>query len=380
MKKLAALMMLLACLLPCQAAGSEELSLPAKGAVLIDGASGRVLFAQNADTPYPMASTTKIMTCLLAVETCSPEEIVTAGPNAEGVPGTSIYLTEGEQLTMRDMLYGLMLRSGNDAAVAIAEHIAGSVDAFSQMMDARARELGANATYKNPHGLDAEGHEASALALALIAREGLQNDWFREIVSTQRMTIPWSTSEYNRLLVNKNKLLSSYEGALGVKTGFTSKAGRCLVFAAERDGLTLIGAVLNDYTWFDDARTLLDWGFENYTLLTAASAGKTMAALPITGGAEKSVDIVAAEALTSAARAGEAHEIALNLPESLPAPCEAGQIVGTATLLIDGEAVANTNLLCAASVEEGGFWNMLKKALGLWSVAGRSHQLAIRAA
>src|SRR5699024_353508 len=126
-------------------------------------------------------------------------------------PGTSIYLTEGEQLTMRDMLYGLMLRSGNDAAVAIAEHIAGSVDAFSQMMDARARELGANATYKNPHGLDAEGHEASALALALIAREGLQNDWFREIVSTQRMTIPWSTSEYNRLLVNKNKLLSSYE-------------------------------------------------------------------------------------------------------------------------------------------------------------------------
>lgn len=370
MKKLAALMMLLACLLPCQAAGSEELSLPAKGAVLIDGASGRVLFAQNADTPYPMASTTKIMTCLLAVETCSPEEIVTAGSNAEGVPGTSIYLTEGEQLTMRDMLYGLMLRSGNDAAVAIAEHIAGSVDAFSQMMDARARELGANATYKNPHGLDAEGHEASALALALIAREGLQNDWFREIVSTQRMTIPWSTSEYNRLLVNKNKLLSSYEGALGVKTGFTSKAGRCLVFAAERDGLTLIGAVLNDYTWFDDARTLLDWGFENYTLLTAASAGKTMATLPITGGAEKSVDIVAAEDLASAARAGEAHEIALNLPESLPAPCEAGQIVGTATLLIDGEAMASTDLLCAASVEEGGFWNMLKKALGLWSVAG----------
>ena len=370
MKKFAALMVLLACLLPCQAAGSEELSLPAKGAVLIDGDSGRVLFAQNADTPYPMASTTKIMTCLIAVETCSPEETVTAGPNAEGVPGTSIYLTEGEQLTMRDMLYGLMLRSGNDAAVAIAEHIAGSVDAFSQMMNERARELGADATYKNPHGLDAEGHAASARALALIAREGLQNEWFRETVSTQRITIPWSTSEYNRLLVNKNKLLSSYEGALGVKTGFTSKAGRCLVFAAERDGLTLIGAVLNDYTWFDDARTLLDWGFENYTLLTAASAGKTMAALPITGGAEKSVDIVAAEALTSAARAGEAHEIVLDLPAALHAPLESGQAVGTATLLIADEPVAEIELLCAGTVEEGGFWNMLKKAFGLWSVAG----------
>ena len=350
MKKFAALMVLLACLLPCQAAGSEELSLPAKGAVLIDGDSGRVLFAQNADTPYPMASTTKIMTCLIAVETCSPEETVTAGPNAEGVPGTSIYLTEGEQLTMRDMLYGLMLRSGNDAAVAIAEHIAGSVDAFSQMMNERARELGADATYKNPHGLDAEGHAASARALALIAREGLQNEWFRETVSTQRITIPWSTSEYNRLLVNKNKLLSSYEGALGVKTGFTSKAGRCLVFAAERDGLTLIGAVRNDYTWFDDARTLLDWGFENYTLLTAASAGETLATLPVTGGTQKNVDIVAAEALTSAARAGEAHEIVLDLPAALHAPLESGQAVGTATLLIADEPVAEIELLCAGTV------------------------------
>jgi len=367
MKRTAFLLFLFVLLFPFQAAGSEELSLPAKGAILIDADSGRVLYAQNADAKYPMASTTKVMTCLLAVENCTPEEIVTAGPNAHGVPGTSIYLSKGEQLTMRDLLYGLMLRSGNDAAVAVAEHISGSIDSFAELMNARARQLGADATFINPHGLDASGHAASARALALIAREGLKNPWFREIVSTQRMTIPWSTSEYDRLLVNKNKLLSGYDGAIGVKTGFTSKAGRCLVFAAQRDGLTLIGVVLNDYTWFDDARTLLDWGFENYTACTAVHAGETLACVPVTGGGRvNQVDVVAAQPLICAMRPGESGSIQLSLPDTLPAPLQAGQIVGSASLIVDGEILCAADLLCAQTVEEGGFLHMLDKIFRLW--------------
>jgi len=367
MKKSFMLLLLAVLLFPNPVAGCEEISLSAKGAILMDAASGRVLFSQNADAKYPMASTTKVMTCLLAVENCTPDEIVTAGKNAHGVPGTSIYLSEGEQLTMDEMLHGLMLRSGNDAAVAIAEHISGSVSAFSELMNARAESLGADATFINPHGLDASGHAASARALALIAREGLKNAWYREIVSTKRMTIPWSTSEYNRLLVNKNKLLSSYEGAIGIKTGFTSKAGRCLVFAAEREGLTLIGVVLNDYSWFDDARRILDWGFENYACLLAAAGGNILTSVSIDGGTQKSVNLAAAENLSCAARPGEEYSIVLHAPPSVPAPVAAGQIVGTAELVINGEVLATTDLICTDSVEKDGFLYRLSRLFHLWS-------------
>ena len=169
---LAAILALAVALTPAvQAEGGFAVA--AKGAALIEARTGRVLFAQNADEMLPMASTTKIMTCLLALENSSLDETVTAGPNAYGTPGTSIYLSEGESLTMEQMLYGLMLRSGNDAAVAIAEHIAGSVEGFAELMNSRAAELGADAEYVNPHGLSARGHRASALAQTLIMREGL---------------------------------------------------------------------------------------------------------------------------------------------------------------------------------------------------------------
>ena len=149
------------------------------------------------------------------------------------------------------MLYGLMLRSGNDAAVAIAEHVAGSVESFAEMMNERAEELGADAHFVNPHGLPAEGHAASALGMAKIMRHAMTIPEFRTITATQRKIIPWVGNEYSRVLENKNRLLSTYEGANGGKTGYTNAAGRCLVFSAERDGLSLIGVVLNCPTWFD---------------------------------------------------------------------------------------------------------------------------------
>ena len=225
---------------PEENANAEAPLIGARAAILLEAETGRVLFEKNADERLAIASTTKIMTALLAIESCAMDEIVTAGKNASGVPGTSIYLSEGEQLTMEEMLYGLMLRSGNDAAVAIAEHVAGSAEAFAERMNARAGSLGANAYFTTPNGLDSGGNGASARGIATIAREAMRHEAFVAIVSTKRRTIPWTDHEYMRVLTNKNKLLRTYDGALGIKTGFTKKAGRCLVFAAERDGMRVL--------------------------------------------------------------------------------------------------------------------------------------------
>lgn len=211
----------------------------AKAAVLIEKNTGRVLYRRNEETALPMASTTKVMTALLALEEGQLDDVVTVSRNAFGVPGTSIYLSEGEKLTLRDLLYGLMLASGNDAAVAIAEHIGGSVDAFCRRMTERAAELGCqNTVFLSPNGLPTLGHHTTAYDLALIAREAMDHPEFREIVSTRRASIPWEGRTYSRILNNKNRLLTDYDGATGIKTGYTKAAGRCLVFGAKRDGLS----------------------------------------------------------------------------------------------------------------------------------------------
>lgn len=346
------LLTLLLVLSPARA--SEALTVAAKGAVLIDGASGRILFAQNADERLPMASCTKIMTALLALENAALDEEVTAGRNAYGVEGTSIYLSEGETLTMEQMLYGLMLRSGNDAAVAIAEHVGGSVEGFAEMMNERAKELNADAVFKNPHGLHADGHGASALAMARILRAALQNPDFRTITATQKKIIPWVGNEYSRVLENKNRLLRDYEGATGGKTGYTSKAGRCLVFSAERDGMELIGAVLNCYTWFDTATVMLDYGFDSFRMERAMERGATAAVLPVTGGELATVDAIAAESLAAAVEIGSKPEVKVSA-KSLSAPVRKGDPVGTAELIVNGQTVDRCELVAAHDVK---VWNL----------------------
>ena len=364
MKKLAALFTVL--LLFCSARASEPFTVGAKGAVLIDGASGRVLFAPNADEMLPMASTTTIMTALLALENCELTESVTASKNAHGVPGTSIYLSEGETLTMEQMLYGLMLRSGNDAAVAIAEHIAGSVEDFAAMMNRRAEELGVDASYQNPHGLDAENHAASALALAQIFRQAMQLEDFRTITSTQRKIIPWVGNTYSRVLENKNRLLTTYEGATGGKTGYTSRAGRCLVFSAKREGMELIGCVLNCPTWFDTATVLLDYGFENYRMKTFLEEGQFVVDAEVRGGLDGTVAVRASQSLQAAVGLDEHFTVRYDFGEGLSAPIKAGDPVGRAILEIDGETVAQCDLLAAESVEKLTVGNALRRVLENW--------------
>ena len=362
------LMILLFAALSCPAAGgSEALTVAAKGAVLIDGASGRVLFGQNENEMLPEASCTKIMTALLALEHSELDEEVTAGKNAHGVTGTSIYLSEGETLTMEQMLYGLMLRSGNDAAVAIAEHVAGSVSAFADLANARAAELSADAHFVNPHGLDADGHAASDLGLARIMREAMKNTDFRTITATERKIIPWVGNEYSRVLENKNRLLSTYEGATGGKTGYTSKAGRCLVFSAERDGLELIGCVLNCYTWFDTAEVMLDYGFEHFRMERALERGQAAAQITVLDGARANVDAIVTEPLAAAVEIGAKISVEVD-SKPLVAPVEKGQEVGTVRLMCNGKTVASLPLTAATAVEAWSLSAAIRNVLRSWAL------------
>lgn len=256
------------------ASPEASLSLSAESAVLIDANSGNVLYSKNHTERMEMASTTKIMTALVAAESFDSKKTVRVSPEAVGVEGSSVYLYEGEQITMEELLYSLLLQSANDAATAIAIAVAGSVEEFADMMNARASEMGLDNThFTNPHGLSDNEHYTTAYDLAIIASHALKNETVREIVSTYKKTIPIDSRCNPRTLVNHNKMLRLYDGAIGVKTGFTKRAGRCLVSAAERDGLTLIAVTLNAPDDWRDHTQMLDFGFDSYESLLIAEVG-----------------------------------------------------------------------------------------------------------
>ena len=351
------LLTLLLVLLLLPRAQAEEVATSAKACIIIDEASGRVLLSHNAETPLPMASTTKVMTALLAIERGNLGDPVTCSRNAFGVPGTSIYLSQGETLSLRDMLYGLMLASGNDAAVAIAEHIGGTAEEFCRMMTARAAELGCqNTVFLTPHGLPCDGHYTTAHDLALIARQAMTQPLFREIVSTRRATIPWEGRPYSRVLSSKNKLLATYEGATGIKTGYTRKAGRCLVFGAERNGMRIIGVVLNCPDWFDEAARLMDRAFQRYESVTMLNAGESLRTLPVAHSGGASVHAVLSADLRGVVLQGTIPSIEIDLgSEELDAPVIRGTPLGVARLISGGEVIAEVPLVADADVPRDDF-------------------------
>lgn len=361
LKRLAAIVAMLLLILPIRAA-ADETGTSASACVIIDERSGRVLLSHRASEPLPMASTTKIMTALLALELGDLDAPVTCSRNAFGVPGTSIYLSEGETLSLRHMLYGLMLASGNDAATAIAEHIGGSTTEFCRMMTERAAKLGCKSTvFLTPHGLPQEGHYTTAHDLALIAREAMSHEFFRELVSTQRATIPWEDHPYDRVLNNKNRLLSSYKGATGIKTGYTKKAGRCLVFGAERDGMRIIGVVLNCADWFNEAARLMDVSFERFESVTMMEAGDPVGSIPVEQSGGRDVSVLLAEPLTGVIHKGKSASIVIDLPESVEAPVMCGQVIGTARLTEGEEIISESPLIAADDVPRDDFparWQM----------------------
>lgn len=274
------------------------LSLSAESAVLIDMESRNLLFSKNHECKMGMASTTKIMTALIAAENYDVKKTVTVSRDAVGIEGSSVYLYEGENITMEELLYCLLLQSANDAAAAIAIAVAGSIEAFAEMMNKRAAEMGLeNTHFENPHGLSHEDHYTTAYDLAVISAFALENEMISKIASTYKQSIPIDSDCNPRVLVNHNKMLKLYDGAVGLKTGFTKKTGRCLVSAARRDGLTVIAVTLNAPDDWNDHTKMLDYGFENYESLLIARPGEFVYPMPIVGGADKHITLTNSDEL-----------------------------------------------------------------------------------
>ncbi|MDI9463182.1 MAG: D-alanyl-D-alanine carboxypeptidase family protein [Bacillota bacterium] len=361
-KKIILLFLLFLLLSPSVAGALEPPSVTARAAIVLDQATGRILFSKNAYEQLPMASTTKIMTAILAIESGRLDETVTVSEYASLAEGSSIDLEAGEKKTLEELLYGLILQSGNDAAVAIAEHLSGSVEEFAKAMTARSRELGANGTsFANPHGLNNENHYATAYDLALIASHAMSLPKFREVASTREKKISWTGRPYDRILHNQNRLLTMYEGAEGIKTGWTTPAGRCFVGAASREGWRLISVVLNAPQMWEDTITLLDFGFNNYAWETVVFAGQKLKTTAVRRGIAEKVNLVAQENIGLPLRENEAQllRFEFNVPNEITAPVKKGQKIGILNIYFGRHHVAETPLLAAEEVKRRSFFSSI---------------------
>lgn len=333
---------------PCRALG-----ISAQCAVVIDRLTGDVVFEKNARVRRPMASTTKIMTAVCALENGDINQTVTVPDEAVGVEGSSIYLSHGEKITLKDLLYGLMLSSGNDAAVAVAVHISGSTDKFAELMNATASKIGVSDTsFKNPNGLDDENHFTTAYDLAMITRYAMQIPAFAEIVGTGSVKIPWEGKDYPRILKNHNKLLAMYEGCDGVKTGFTKKSGRCLVSSATRDGVGMIAVTLNAPDDWNDHMRMLDFAFGEYESRRILNGGDYLKTVNVKNGVSDRISALAADEISVTVKKDAPSKIELrcDIPDWLEAPVAYGENIGKAEVYLNGRLVLATDAVSGESV------------------------------
>nr|MBQ8244672.1 D-alanyl-D-alanine carboxypeptidase [Oscillospiraceae bacterium] len=337
----AAALLAAACVLPINAA-----AVSAKRAYVLDGVSGRVLFERNGSERSLIASTTKIMTALIVCEQCNVLDRMRIPREAVGIEGSSMYLREGEILTLQELLYGLMLSSGNDAAVALAIYCGGTVEGFAQLMNDKARNLGLRDThFENPNGLDAPGHYSTARDLAVLAAYAMENPIFRKTVSAKSIRIG------ERYLTNHNKLLWRVEGADGVKTGYTQAAGRILVSSAARNGRRLIAVTLDAPDDWNDHAALLEEGFSRYSVCRVISAGDYVDTLEVVGGEHCRVTVLAAEDFDYALAPEEHPQLALPGPGFVYAPAVEGAEAGYAYALIEGKAVGKIPVVFGQTIE-----------------------------
>ena len=344
MKRVYSLLVLLSCVLVL-AAPARAVSTSASCAILMDADSGRVLYGHNIHEPRLIASITKLMTALVTVEqTADLDQTVTVRPEWVGIEGSSIYLRAGEEISVRGLLYGLLLQSGNDAAMALACHVAGSVDTFVAMMNEKAAQLGMEDTsFANPSGLNHEDHYSTAYDMALLACACLKNSAVAEACAAQSAVVG------GRTFYNHNKLLQRYDGCIGMKTGYTERAGRTLVSAARRNGQTLVCVTLNDGNDWVDHCNLLDYGFEQYPREVLCGRGEGFGSVPVSGSLVPVVAAVAKQETAYPLAAGETVELEVELAGGLTAPVTAGTVVGGAVWTLNGEPVARTELVCAGS-------------------------------
>ena len=352
-------------LLPVQAA-AVELPLTSRAALLMEKTTGQILFAQNEHEKLEPASVTKIMTLLLTMDAIDSgalayDDVVTVSANAAGMGGSQVFLAEGEQITVEELLKCVCVSSGNDAAVALAEKVAGVTELFVEQMNNRARGLGMDDThFVNPTGLTAEGHVTSAHDIALMSRELLTKH-----PDIRSFTTIWTDSIRNGTfdLANTNKLIRRYDGATGLKTGYTASAGYCISATAEREGMELIAVVMKGETADKrnaDAKALLNYGFSAYALVSAAPE-EPLPALPVTMGETDSVSLtLPPDALTAVVEKAQAAalERRIDLPESLPAPVRQGQQVGT-LILCSGDTELMTVPILAAEDAAGRSWGRM---------------------
>jgi len=323
----------------------------AQAAIVVEQSTGRVLWEHNADAQLPMASTTKIMTALCVLEQADLQDVVTITEEMSGIEGSSMYLEAGEELTVEQLLYGLMLRSGNDAAVALAIHIGGSVEGFVEKMNEKAEALGLTQTrFMNPHGLPAEGHYTTARELAVITAAAYENEVFRTIVGTERMVVPWKGHPYDRAMANKNKILTLYEGGNGVKTGYTKAAGRCLVAGAEREDMQLICVVLNAPDMWNDCMSLMDDAFAAADMVEVMREGAVVGEVGFAF-SEVRMDVIAGENVRLPLMEGEEAKVVFHLPENIETSVAQGEQIGYAIIVGKGTEEVRVPLLAAQTVE-----------------------------
>lgn len=365
MKRVILSLILISSLISSQLCFAEDIpNVRAKGAVLIEAESGRVLFEKNAYESLPMASTTKIMTCILALEEGELTDVVTVSKRATRAPAVKLNLKEGEKQLLGDLLYSLMLQSHNDSAVAIAEHIGGSVESFCEQMTDKAKEIGATHTsFKTPNGLDAEGHYASAYDMALIAAYALKNPEFVKIVTTQIITIPTIPVEgsHRHDLQCKNRFLYSYPGANGVKTGFTNKAGHCFVGGAVQNDMQLIGAALAS-GWgqagktqkYTDVINMMNYGFKNYKKVTLLTPQKDYGKISVTKALIQEVPLECDTQIVLPLTGAEQEQLMLKkvVPTTLEAPITKGDEIGEVQIWCQGEILARAPLKAQESVKK----------------------------
>jgi D-alanyl-D-alanine carboxypeptidase (penicillin-binding protein 5/6) len=270
------------------------MDISAKSAIIIDAGSGKVLWERDADVLRYPASTTKIMTGMLLLERCLPDDLITAPVGIDKIPPSSMHLKPNEQVSAKDMLYALMLRSANDGAVAVANHVSGSIPAFAELMNERAREIGCRSThFHNPNGLNDPEHVTTARDLAMIAREAMKYEAFREVVRTRKYQIQRSINQKDLFMVTRNRWLYKDSTADGIKTGYTKDAGNCYVGSATRNGFQVITVILKSDNWLKDNQQMLDWSFKNYSRFMSIHKGGAVASLAVAGGTAASVAAIA---------------------------------------------------------------------------------------
>lgn len=352
--------------LGCQIQAATPSSLYARAYCVLDADSGRLLLGKQENEKMPMASTTKIMTCILALESGKLEETVTVSDYAAKMPDVQLNICEGEQYLLKDLLYSLMLESHNDTAVAIAEHLGGSVEGFAEMMNEKAKELGCvNTHFVTPNGLDDPAHYTTAKELCMIGAYAIQNKEFLKIISTKSYSFSDLSGKRSFTVNNHDAFLSQYSGAIGIKTGFTGNAGYCFCGAAKQKGTTLVSAVLacgwppnKSYKW-SDTKKLMDYGFQGFETKTIPVSTQKII-LPVDGGQSHSLSLkrVCEEDVSLPLSRQDQITVTRQLPEKLSAPVRQGDIIGYENYCINGECFLKIPLTASHDIKKTdyGYW------------------------